>query len=118
MQHHGLMTSDAGGRKEPVQFAVPSQVVRGTPSETGYLYLVSADEKMMIGVWTCEAYAERLVDYAYNEMCTLIEGAVEITADGGETVTYRAGDTFFMAKGFTGLWESHGRFTKYFMISA
>lgn len=49
-------------------------------------------------------------------MCTVIEGAVEITADGGEPITYRAGDTFFMAKGFTGLWESRGPFKKYFMI--
>jgi uncharacterized cupin superfamily protein len=49
--------------------------------------------------------------------CTVIEGSVEITADGGEPIIYRAGDTFFMAKGFTGLWESRGPFKKCYMIA-
>ncbi|MBL9053888.1 MAG: DUF861 domain-containing protein [Tabrizicola sp.] len=117
-QSHGPMTRDADGRMEPCAFANPDNVLRGTPDESAFVHLTSADGNTMLGVWDCGAYAERLIDYAYNEMCTVIEGAVEITADGGEMVTYRAGDTFFMAKGFTGLWESHGRFRKFFMISA
>ena len=117
MQFHGMMTADADGRMVPTEFAVPTQVLRGKPDESGFIYQTSEDGKTMIGVWACGAYAERLENYAYNEMCTLVEGAVEITPEGGQTVTYRAGDTFFMAKGFTGLWESHGRFKKYFMIS-
>nr|WP_316652692.1 cupin domain-containing protein [uncultured Gellertiella sp.] len=115
---HGMMTADADGRMLPTEFVVPANVLRGTPDESGHIYLSTEDGSTVLGVWECGAYAERLVDYPYNEMCTLIEGAVEITADGGEMVTYRAGDTFFMAKGFTGLWESHGRFKKFFMVCA
>ena len=115
---HGIMTRDADGRMEPCAFAVTENVLRGTPDEKAFVHLTSADGNTMLGVWDCGAYAERLIDYAYNEMCTVIEGAVEITEDGGETVTYRSGDTFFMKKGFTGLWESHARFRKFFMISA
>lgn len=116
-QLHGLMARDADGRMEPVAFANLDNVLRGTPDEYGFIHLTSEDGGTMLGVWDCGAYAERLIDYPYNEMCTVIEGAVEITADGGQMVTYRAGDTFFMAKGFTGLWESHARFRKFFMIS-
>jgi uncharacterized protein len=116
-QLHGRMTPDAEGRSEPTDAAVTANIVRGTPDESGFSYLTSEDGNTDIGVWACGAYAERLIDYPYNEMCTVIEGAVEITADGGEPVTYRAGDTFFMAKGFTGLWESRGSFKKYYMIS-
>ena len=116
LQLHGLMTPDAAGRLEPTDFAVPSKIVRGTPDESGFIYVTSEDGTAMIGIWACGAYCERLEDYAYNEMCTVIEGAVEITADAGDPITYHAGDTFFMAKGFTGLWESRGPFKKYFMI--
>lgn len=116
-QSHGLMTKDADGRMRACAFANPANVLRGLPDERAFIHLTSADGTTMIGVWDCGAYAERLIDYPYNEMCSVIEGTVEITADGGETVTYRGGETFFMAKGFTGLWESHARFRKYFMIS-
>lgn len=116
-QLHGRMTPDAEGRFKPTDSAVPANIVRGDPDESGFSYLASEDGGTDIGVWACGAYAERLIDYPYHEMCTVIEGSVEITADGGEPITYRAGDTFFMAKGFTGLWESLGPFKKYYMIS-
>ena len=115
-QRHGLMTPDANGRLEPTEFVPPTQVIRGSPNESGFLYLTSEDGKMVVGVWACDAYCERLEDYPYTEMCTVIEGAVEITPDSGESKTYRAGDTFFVAKGFSGLWESRGQFKKYFMM--
>jgi uncharacterized cupin superfamily protein len=35
-------------------------------------------------------------------MCTLIDGILAITQDGGQMVTYNSGDSFFMAKGFSG----------------
>lgn len=112
---HGLLTPDAEGRLEPVTYAIASNVVRGTPDETGFTYLTSEDGTTEIGVWACGAYCERLENYPFNELCVVIEGSVEITPDSGETTTYREGDTFFMAKGFTGLWESHSRFKKYVM---
>lgn len=118
MQKHGLMTTNADGRMEPTQFVVTENVLRGTPDESGFVYLTSEDGNTMLGIWECGAYAEHLKSYPYNEMCTLIEGVLEITEDGGQKVTYKAGDTFFMAKGFTGLWESKTRFKKFFMISA
>lgn len=90
---HGMMTRDADGRMEPCAFANPDNVLRGVPDEKAFVHLTSADGNTMIGVWDCAAYAERLIDYPYNEMCTVIEGTVEITADGGRMVTYRAGDT-------------------------
>lgn len=117
MSKHGLMTPDADGRMEPVQFVVPEQVLHGTPEETGFIHLTSEDGNTMAGVWECGAYAEYLRNYPYDEMCTVVEGVLEITEEGGEKITYRKGDQFFMAKGFTGLWESKTRFKKYFMVS-
>jgi uncharacterized cupin superfamily protein len=31
---------------------------------------------------------------------------IELTEDGGEPVTYRAGDSFVMKPGFTGTWRT------------
>lgn len=116
-QSHGMMTKDADGRMKACAFAILGNALRGTPDESAFVHLTSADGNTMVGVWHCGAYVERLIDYPHNEMRTVIEGAVEITADGDDRVTYCVGDTFFMAKGFTGLWESHARFRKYFMVS-
>lgn len=118
MSRIGFMTPDADGQLVPVQFAVPEQVLRGTTDEKGHIYVTSENGNTMIGVWECGAYAEYLRDYPYDEMCTVVEGILEITEEGGTLVTYKAGDQFYMAKGFTGLWESKTRFKKYFMISA
>lgn len=114
----GLMTPSADGQMQPVQFAVTENIVRGSSDETGHIYVTSESGNTMIGVWACGADAEQLNNYAYDEMCTVIEGVLEITENGQETVTYKAGDTFFMKKGFTGLWESKTKFKKHFMISA
>ena len=69
-QRHGLMTPDADGRFEPTEFVPPAQVIRGSPNESGFVYLASEDGKMFIGVWACDAYCERLEDSPYSEMCT------------------------------------------------
>jgi len=118
MKFHGRMTSNGDGRAAPTEFVVPTQVLRSRPDETGFVYHSSSNGNTMIGIRGCNTYAEYLVDYADDEMCTVIEVAVEITAEGGNKITYVAGETFYMAKGFTGLWESHGHFKKYFMIAA
>ena len=36
----------------------------------------------------------------------VLDGVIELTEDGGETVTYRAGDSFVMKPGFTGTWRT------------
>lgn len=49
-QLHGLMTPDADGRLEPTDFAVLSNIVRGTPDESGFIYLTSQDGTTMLGI--------------------------------------------------------------------
>ncbi|KSV80800.1 cupin [Sinorhizobium fredii USDA 205] len=39
-------------------------------------------------------------------LCHILSGLVEIEEKGGETKTYRAGDSFVMKPGFVGVWRT------------
>ena len=69
-----------------------------------------------IGVWECEAYAEHIDSYPYDEYMRVLTGSVMITADGGSTKTYLVGDSFFMPRGFKGIWKQTETMKKYFAI--
>jgi uncharacterized cupin superfamily protein len=94
-----------------------SKILSGEAAESGFTYLTSASDQVVIGVWACGAFRERIDSYPFNEMCTVIEGIVELTDDTGRSETYRTGDTFYIVKGFAGFWQTHSRFRKYFMVS-
>lgn len=40
------------------------------------------------------------------EFCHILAGVIEITPDGGAPLTFRAGDSFVMKPGFTGVWKT------------
>lgn len=50
------------------------------------------------------------------EFCLLLEGEVELSEDGGETVTYRAGDAFVMKPGFVGTWKTLQTVRKIYVV--
>jgi uncharacterized cupin superfamily protein len=101
------------------QLMTGAQLLTPAPRERNAMIFQSAEDDpriVKIGVWECEAYAEQMTDYPYDEYMRVIEGSVIITAQGGEAKTYTVGDSFFMPKGFTGVWKQTETMKKYFAI--
>ena len=58
------------------------------------------------GVWEATQGETRSIKGETFEFCHIISGVVEITPDGGAPLTFRAGDSFVMKPGFTGVWNT------------
>lgn len=54
-------------------------------------------------IWTCEP-SDFPWTYDATEQCYLLEGLVEVTPDGGETVTIKAGDFVTFPKDMSCRW--------------
>jgi uncharacterized protein len=50
------------------------------------------------------------------EFCHILDGVVEICENGGEPVTFRAGDTFVMKPGFVGTWRTIETVRKIYVV--
>jgi uncharacterized cupin superfamily protein len=55
-------------------------------------------------IWSCEVSSFPWT-YDAQETCLLLEGQVTVTPDGGEPVSFGAGDLVVFAKGLSCLWE-------------
>lgn len=56
------------------------------------------------GIWQSTPGKWRAV-YDEWEYCRILSGVLIVTPDGGDPLTYRAGDSFIVRPGFTGTWE-------------
>ncbi len=94
--------SDLG--KGTVSDKGPGTVVAGTPEFTTFMY---EQGRAKVGVWQVTQGSYRM-EYGENayEVFTLLEGVVEIAEDGGETKTYRAGETVIIRANFRGTWRT------------
>jgi uncharacterized cupin superfamily protein len=68
------------------------------------------------GVWEATPGETRSIKGETFEFCHLLEGVVEIAEDGGETRIYRAGDSFVMKPGFTGVWRTLETVRKIYVV--
>ena len=76
------------------------------------------DETILTGVWECAPCREDIDAYPVHEMMTLISGALTLTHADGRVETFKAGDTFFIAKGTPVIWEITEKLRKFYMIAA
>ncbi len=67
------------------------------------------------GFWASEP-GRADIRYDKDELCVIIEGLVRLTNGAGEAQTYRAGDTFLIPRGFTGVWETLEPTRKFYAI--
>lgn len=98
-----------------VSRANPDILLEGNPLLEKWPQLTTDGDKIKIGVMTCEPSVNRSVKKGFLEYCYLIEGVVEITEDGGEPVTYKAGDTFVLQDGFEGVWRTIEKYKKIYL---
>ncbi|PBB98706.1 cupin domain-containing protein [Mesorhizobium sp. WSM3862] len=86
--------------------ALPERLIAGNPAFKTWAQDVAKDDLVHTGVWEATPGETRSIKGGTFEFCHILAGVVEITPDAGETVTYRAGDSFVMKPGFTGVWKT------------
>jgi len=65
----------------------------------------SHDERFGVGLWQRDIERIRF-DMAFTEVCYILEGEVEITAEDGTVSVARAGDILVVPQGMKGRWTN------------
>lgn len=103
----------------PSSFTASDAFTTAQSSETNHFYHASDDESVLAGVWECSPCKEVFDAYPVNEMMTVVSGVVKVSNDGtGVVETFKAGDTFFIAKGARCTWEITETLRKFYFISS
>ncbi|SMF51143.1 hypothetical protein SAMN02982917_2752 [Azospirillum oryzae] len=85
---------------------MPERLISGSPAFKTWAQDAAKDDKVRTGVWEATPGETRSIKGETFEFCHILSGVVEITPDAGEPVVYRAGDSFVMKPGFTGVWKT------------
>ena len=100
-------------------FTPPDAFSTSDKTENNHFYYASDDESILTGVWECAPCREVIDAYSVNEMMTILSGSVTVTnSDNGQAETFTTGDTFFIAKGSSVVWEITETLRKYYLIAA
>jgi uncharacterized cupin superfamily protein len=99
-----------------VSKAKPEMLLAGDPTFTAWNQVESRNGTILSGVWQGTPGTTRSIKGERFEFCLLLEGVIELTEDGGETVTYRAGDAFVMKPGFVGVWKTLETVRKIYVV--
>lgn len=84
---------------------LPDRVLEGSQVFTTWDINQTEAGDVCTGVWEVTPGAYRCVKESTWEVCVIVSGVSEITEDGKEPFTVRAGDTFVMKPGFVGTWR-------------
>jgi len=80
----------------------PARLISGDPVHR--TWNLEDRDGLYAGVWESTPGAWRVV-YDEWEFCHILSGHSILTEDGGAPVILRAGDSFILRPGFTGVWE-------------
>lgn len=90
------------------------RLIEGAPMTRTIIDYQQGDT-VFVGEWSAGVGAWR-VAYDEWEFCHVLEGACELTADGGASQRYEAGDSFVIEPGFSGVWRVLTPMRKKFVI--
>lgn len=86
--------------------AAPDRLIAGAPAFKTWALDDSRGGNVRTGIWEATPGTTRSIKGEALEFCHILEGIVEITEDGGAPCVFRAGDSFVMKPGFTGVWKT------------
>jgi uncharacterized cupin superfamily protein len=95
---------------------LPERLISGDPSFKTWEQDISEGEKVRTGVWEATPGVTHSIKGTTFEFCHIISGVIEIEETGGETKTYRAGDSFVMKPGFVGVWRTIETVRKIYVV--
>jgi len=95
----------------------PERLISGDPRQTTWNHYSDPSGQFHAGIWQGEPGAWRVqYDAHEEELCTLVEGRVRLTAADGLVREFSAGATFVVPGGFAGIWENVTRVRKIYAI--
>jgi uncharacterized cupin superfamily protein len=95
---------------------LPERLIAGYPTFKTWAQDEAKDGRVKTGIWEATPGETRSIKGEVFEFCYILAGLVEITPDGGTPVTYRAGDSFVMKPGFTGVWKTIETVRKIYVV--
>jgi uncharacterized cupin superfamily protein len=104
----------AGEAPASVEPIAPDRLIEGAPA-TRTVIDYQRSENLFVGEWSSDVGAWR-VAYDEWEFCHILEGVCELTPDGGAPQRFRAGESFIIEPGFTGIWRVCAPMRKKFVI--
>ncbi len=118
MNHHKSLT-DVHTIEVGIGSAVVPEWDPGTASpdweETEWRTFGTDESRAFGGAWEGRPGSLRLDDYPYDEVCVMLTGVVALVDTHGARREFRAGEAFFVPKGFSGTWETVEPSTKVFV---
>jgi uncharacterized cupin superfamily protein len=112
-----LKTINPAPTNEPTHSkAAPDRLISGDPSFKTWAQDDTRNGAVRTGVWEATPGETRSIKGETFEFCHLLEGVVVVLEDGGENRTYRAGDSFVMKPGFTGVWRTLETVRKIYVV--
>jgi uncharacterized cupin superfamily protein len=108
-------TGPDGWMQKPDVPQETAKFIDGLPMGNDHVYFDRTNPKFRTGIWRSQPYTEWYDSYAADEFMYVLEGEVTLESDGFSE-TYRAGDAFFVPKGFTGYWRQTQPMLKYYVI--
>lgn len=82
------------------------RLIAGSPKFKTWNQAEARGEMIKSGVWEATPGETHSIKGTTFEFCHILSGLIEIEETGGETRTYRAGDSFVMKPGFVGIWRT------------
>ena len=109
-----LRTTDLG--EGEISKARQEMLLAGDPTFTTWNQDESRNGQVLTGIWQATPGMTKSIKGERFEFCTILEGVVELTEDGGQTVVYRAGDSFVMKPGFVRIWKTVETLRKIYVV--
>ena len=82
------------------------RLIAGAPHFKTWAQDEAKGDLVHTGVWEATPGETRSIKGETFEFCHILSGKIEITPDGGAPITFKAGDSFVMKPGFTGVWKT------------
>lgn len=102
-----LVTIDTDPESTPEEaLPLPERLISGSPQFKTWAQDASRGETVTTGIWEATPGETHSLKGTTFEFCHILSGLIEIDETGGETRTYRAGDSFVMKPGFVGVWRT------------
>lgn len=96
---------------------IPQRLISGAPEFDTWAMDEARDGAIKTGVWQATPGVTHSIKGNTFEFCHILEGVVEITENGKDPVTYRAGDSFVMKPGFVGIWKTIETVRKIYVVA-
>lgn len=96
--------------------ARPERLISGLPAFKTWQQDASREGAITTGVWEATPGVTRSSKGETYEFCHILQGVIELTDETGEKMTFRAGDSFVMKPGYTGIWTTIETVRKIYVI--